>query len=250
MAPSPRIRDTSRRARAASGARSRRRRSSARATSGLLAQRSAGRSRGAAARARSGTAARGRARCTRKPAAQRRRRAPAAVERRTPRSAGISAACKQDERRGAVGLDQRQPAAGAQHAARLGQHAVDVADVVQDVADEHRVEGAVGEGQARGVGGDRVRVGGAARERGLGAREVDAEAQRARLAQVMQVGAFAAADLEQPLAGAHDHAARQRRLALREHRIARLPRVAGLVRRTPVRSLSLLECSPQHRPAR
>jgi hypothetical protein len=152
----------------------------------------------------------------------------------------------EDERRGAVGLEQRQPPARAQDAARFFEHAVDVADVVQDVADEDGVEGAVAEGQARGVGGDGVRVGGAARKRGLGARVVDAEPQRAGFAQVVQVGAFAAADLEQPLARAHEHAPRQRRFARGDDRIERLPRVARLVRGPPIGALDLFEGAAQH----
>ena len=74
---------------------------------------------------------------------------------------------QEDQRRGAIGLEEGQPPARAQDPARLSQYAVDVADVVQHVADEHGIEHAVAERQVRGVGGDGLRVGGAARERGM-----------------------------------------------------------------------------------
>ena len=147
-------------------------RSSARATGGSSRQRRPAELADGAARARAATAGVVRLRGRREAGARRARarsaRRSSAARRARPASAPPAAGSAASARLGSM---QREPAARLEHAARLGEHARAVGHVVQQIADQHRVERSVGERQPRGVGARRC----ARRWRGAAKRALAAE---------------------------------------------------------------------------
>jgi hypothetical protein len=152
-----------------------------------------------------------------------------ACRRRDARTAlcGDDSHLRDDERRSRIRLDQCEASAGAEDPTRFAQRPHPIGQMVQEIANEDRIEHAVSEREASGVPRDRERGCRAACKTRLRRREIETEELRLRrdCSEMNEVSPFAASHLEE--ARSHSEvgngAGHERGFGAREIRRSRLP---------------------------